>query len=436
MSLLRYLLRQPQQLPYMIRAHYPREVRAWSLMAITLGTVEGGVMGVLVKNLYQGQVPDLWLNTAVALVTGAPSLANIISFFWVTAATGRPKVNFMLRLQAACVLTPALIVFAPINPSGLLMMVCGSLGTRIFWTGVTTLRTQVWRANYPRRIMANLVGHGMTMMLLLMGITGMIIGYAVDHFTEAFRVVFAIAIAVSLVGVWTYRRTRMRNEARILRAERSMLGARNQRAGLRSMLQVLKDDPDYRRYMRLMFQFGGGNLMVIAPLILILNDRYALSQFDQMMISSSIPLIMMTFSMHIWSRMLDHRHIIHYRARQSWVFVLAFIVWSAAMFIDHRALLWAGSILYGIGMAGGVLGWNMGHHDFATPEKANQYMGLHVSLTGVRGLLAPLIGVWIYQGIEMVAPGYGRYVILLPLLLVTSGAYGFVRMSREMRARK
>ena len=86
--------------------------------------------------------------------------------------------------------------------------------------------------------------------------------------------------------------------------------------------------------------------------------------------------------------------------------------------------------------AGGVLGWNMGHHDFATPEKANQYMGLHVSLTGVRGLLAPLIGVWIYQGIEMHAPGHGRYVILLPLLLVTSGAYGFVRMSRDMRARE
>ena len=69
-------------MPFMTRASYPREMRAWSLLAMAIGAVEGGVVGVLVKNLFAGQVPDVWLNTAVGLASGAPALANILSFYF------------------------------------------------------------------------------------------------------------------------------------------------------------------------------------------------------------------------------------------------------------------------------------------------------------------------------------------------------------------
>jgi hypothetical protein len=43
--------------------------------------------------------------------------------------------------------------------------------------------------------------------------------------------------------------------------------------------------------------------------------------------------------------------------------------------------------------AGGKLGWNLGHNDFASDDQSTLYMGIHVTLTGVRGLIAPLAGV-------------------------------------------
>ena len=61
-------------------------------------------------------------------------------------------------------------------------------------------------------------------------------------------------------------------------------------------------------------------------------------------------------------------------------------------------LLWAGSVLLGVAYAGSNLGWNLGHNDFASVGRAQHYMGVHVTLTGVRGAIGPPVGILIYNG--------------------------------------
>jgi hypothetical protein len=60
-------------------------------------------------------------------------------------------------------------------------------------------------------------------------------------------------------------------------------------------------------------------------------------------------------------------------------------------------------------------------------------MAIHVTLTGVRGLLAPLVGIAIYQWLEHLEPGRGRYVLLLPLGLTLAAACTFVVLARLKR---
>jgi hypothetical protein len=50
-------------------------------------------------------------------------------------------------------------------------------------------------------------------------------------------------------------------------------------------------------------------------------------------------------------------------------------------------------------VGGGALAWNLGHLHFAPPEKAEIYMGVHVALSGARGLIAPLGGMWLWNKI-------------------------------------
>jgi hypothetical protein len=61
-------------------------------------------------------------------------------------------------------------------------------------------------------------------------------------------------------------------------------------------------------------------------------------------------------------------------------------------------------------------------------------MGVHVTLTGVRGAIGPPVGILIYQWLESWRPGSGLYSLVLPLTFVTAGAAGFSHMRRVMRA--
>jgi len=196
--------------------------------------------------------------------------------------------------------------------------------------------------------------------------------------------------------------------------------------------QILLDDTRFRRYMTCMFVFGSANLMVGAPLIIMLKDQFHLSQSKSVAIMTTIPLLLMPLSIPVWSRLLDRVNILQFRAYHSWAFVTSIAIVFTAAITMQPWLLFIAAVAKGIAFGGGVLAWNLGHHDFASIEKSSQYMGVHVTLTGIRGLLAPIIGVSLYQTLEWIRPGYGAIVFGLCLVGCMIGAIWFVRMRHDL----
>jgi len=139
------------------------------------------------------------------------------------------------------------------------------------------------------------------------------------------------------------------------------------------------------------------------------------------------------FSSRYWSRILAREHVISFRRRNRRWFTLAIALTTIAVLAGQTPLLWLSALVYGVASGGGMLGWNLGHNDFAPEERVADYLGLHVSLTGVRGLLAPLVGVWLYGLLESAAPGAGHWSLLLPLALTAAGAVSFARFDRDFR---
>jgi hypothetical protein len=132
--------------------------------------------------------------------------------------------------------------------------------------------------------------------------------------------------------------------------------------------------------------------------------------------------------------MFDQGHVIEYRSRQCWSLVVAVVLMSLGVATRAQWLLWPGSVAMGLSMAGANLGWNLGHNDFASLGRAQHYMGVHVTLTGVRGLIAPSLGMLCYQFLDTMRPGLGIVALLLPLGMVVAGAIGFVSMRDDRRA--
>ncbi len=61
-------------------------------------------------------------------------------------------------------------------------------------------------------------------------------------------------------------------------------------------------------------------------------------------------------------------------------------------------------------------------------------MALHVTLTGLRGLIAPTGAVLVYHALKQWLPGFETLSMLLPVALITLGAVQFTTMRRAFLA--
>jgi len=416
-------------LPPESRSHYKRELLAWAFLPMMMGAIEGGVVGVLTKRLFDGYVDAVLLDWAVAALAAAQGFANISSFIWAGISHGKHKIRFLTLLKVAAVFMIGAVAFVPRTPVGLVMLLVCVVGTRICWTGVVTLRSTVWQANYPRTYRAAVAGRIATLQAIVLAGVGLGIGKVMDYNEEAFRWIYPVAASFGIIGAWIYSKMRVTGHRAILIDERSRpeMGT----ALPWKSISLLKEDKPFAKYMACQFMFGMGNLMITAPLIVVLANQFSFDYLGEILIVSTIPIILMPVSIPIWSKLLSRMHVIKFRSIHSWVFVLSSICFGLSVLLGSTVGLWIAAAIRGVGFGGGVLAWNLGHHDFAPLEQSGRYMGLHVTLTGIRGLIAPAVGMGFYSLLQGMGETTGGGVFLLGAAISAVGGVGFIVLSRS-----
>jgi len=425
-----YLSFHPSSVSALARHNYRRELVSTMFFPVALGAVEGSVVGVIVKNAYAGVVPPLWLNYAVGLVVAAPEFANLTSFLWAAVGHGRRKVALINALQGIAILMVWVMAAAPRTVAGLVMLAAAMVVGRIAISGVLTLRTVVWRANYGRSERARATGKFATIQVLVLAGAALAVGAGRDSSDAVLRGLLVAAGLIGAVGVAAYHGIRVRHERRQLRAERA--DHVHQRPGLSpmSILRTLRADPAYARFMLAMFIFGSGNLMVTAPLVIVLRDQFKLGSLWSVAIISGIPYMVMPWVIPLWARLMSAHHVAGFRARHSWAFVAGQTAVFVGAAMHSLPVLFVAAAIQGIAGAGGAIAWNLGHLDYAPPHRATEYMGVHVTLNGLRGILAPLAAVKIYTWVDARWPGQGFWVFGISVMLCVVGAVMFVSLSR------
>jgi hypothetical protein len=136
----------------------------------------------------------------------------------------------------------------------------------------------------------------------------------------------------------------------------------------------------------------------------------------------------------LWARFLDRHRVLAFRARHARVTMAAVILFGSSVMLEWPWLLVPAAILLGVSTAAGSLGWTLAHNEFAPRGEETRYMALHVTLTGMRGLLAPPATMGAYHLLEYAHAGAGPGALGIPLALVASGAWRFHRMRRSQAA--
>ena len=445
----------------MVRASYRHELRSALTYPLAASLAEGAFTGVVATKFFHAK-PLL-----IAIITAAPMFGNIMAMVWSQLAQGRRRVPFVNFLQGGVVLVigcSALTAF--VKDAGwetlagwlFAMMI---IMARLLAAGIVTIRSAIWRMNYPKHVRGQIISRISIVATAVFTLTTFFGSKWMDQNPRIFIYLYPGAAMLGAIGIWQFSKIRVRHEGQIMRreqllytprpesiaqtAESNVLNFQPRPNGLgRGLLtffaeakQILKEDKAFRTYQRWQFLSGFSFMLYGPSLIYMISKELTDQNRDYLLATILIQIIPLVVSLpfsQIWAPLFDRVHITVFRvyqgtasvAGQATLFVGA-LVGMRTEHIPHALWIIAlGQFFIGISNAGGNLAWSLGHNDFAPPEKSATYMGVHVMLTGLRGCLAPFIGVALYN-----LPYVGRNVFGLATVLCFISLLGYWRMAQH-----
>jgi MFS family permease len=414
-----------------VQKSFRREQLSELTLPLATSLMEGGFVAVVAAKAFD---VEPWV---IAVISAAPMFGNLSSFFWTRIATGRSKIPMVVALQTLVLLCVAAIAVSPRSHAGAWILLTSVILCRVLITGIITVRSVAWSLNYDRALRARATGRLQAITSLTVVLTTSLAGLVLDAHPENFRWIYLAGAVFGGVGVWLFRGVLVRGEKRHRVLERRGTQDGHRRDGF---FEVLRKDTLYARYQLHQFISGTANMMLEPPLVYLVSKQLGASYVVSIGIVLLIPFTLNLATMPLWARYLDKVHVTEFRARQNagWVVGVLIMFWGAWTF----SLWWLalGRIITGIVNGGGNLAWQLGHNDFAPRDQIATYMGIHVTLTGVRGAFAPFLGMALYlgwdaQGYVPGATGLSAWVFLLSALMGVVAWRGFANLCRDVRLR-
>ncbi len=398
----------------------------WSETALPVASVllEGGVVGVIAGKVYAVSPATL------ALITATPMFANITSLFWNRITLGRAKVMTAVLLQMVVIACVLCVALTSASEAAVSFLIASMLLSRVVIAGIITVRSVIWSLNYARHQRAKATGQLQMIGSVITVLVSFSIGPILDASPQSLGWIYAVGTLFGSVGIVIFSRIQVVGEAQQLQQERE---DQSQRFFFKPALEILRGDYAYRKYQTCMFAAGFGNMLIEAPLIFYVTRELSASYTLSLALTMVIPFAVSLISLPIWASYLDRVHVARFRARQSVIWVLAQIVTFLGAMLGSITGLVLGRFIMGIARGGGSLAWQLGHNDFAPKEQLSAYMSLHVTLTGIRGAIAPFIGMLLYAGTAG-WDGMGVYVFALAAMLSAWAGFGFNSLHRQMRS--
>ena len=427
-----------ERVPYMARRNYLIEVRHMLLWGMFAGMFEGSVSSIVVAKTFNA---GPWLIT---IVMATPMFANLLGLVWGQVATGRRKRPLFMALAGATTLVIGSVALAPANEIGGWVFAGQVALARVLLSGCMTVRSGLWKCNYPvarrGRIAARL--QLVRFSLAIATVTAASILFDLSPMTYVYA--YPAAALIGAAAVLTLQRMHVRGEKAELaamnrsRAAKDELSPRGLLGPLRGAIDIIREDRDFRRYLLAMALLGSANIMVMPIMTIIVTKQLRLSYYYSGNILEILPRLLMMGSLMLWAGLFDSVGVVRFRVRNGFAWCgSAFFGGLAALVIvldpDFDSLAaFTGAVSFvalsrlceGLGKGGGAIAWNLGHLHFAKSAKAELYMGTHVFLTGLRGLVMPFLGTFLYLR-------YGPVAFAVALFLAISGLLTFASLARR-----
>jgi type IV secretory pathway TrbD component len=426
-------------LPRLTRHNYVSEYRQMSLWGLVAAVVEGNMVSVVASKTFAAS------ELLTTVIWATPVFMNVLNVAWGSFLRGRPRKQAFIVLSTCAFALTASVGFtsADWHPWGGWVFALQIALTHFFLSGLINLRTTIWNVNYPRSHRARIASRLQTVRMLMA--SGAMVGVSLlyDAFPSAYRWVYPCAGVIGVISLIPYSRLRMRGE----RAEMQRMRAHFDRtigaaakphqtwlAGVREVADILRTDKLFARYMLAQFILGAANFFTEPILVNFMTKELDFTYFQSLSLLQFVPQIMLFASISIWAVYFDRIGVLRFRIYNSFAWACAYVAIAIGLLLyaiagpQWAAVAWVFIVLSriskGLGMGGGAIAWNLGHLHFARPHQTELYMGIHVGLTGLRGLLMPIVGYVCFTWM-------GMYAIIIPVVFAIVSHAMFRRLARQ-----
>ncbi len=403
--------------PPMLRRIVPKASRHTFRYDYISGLLEGVYFGAVLMAAFVAKGPLDATAFEITMMITAATAGLLFSVYWAHLMEGKPKVPFVTwpggigrGLLIGCALVSSSVPFTVLISISLLIVQM-----------IIPAKSAVWRANYPTATRARIVGIIRSSIILVASLTMLAIGRLAITWPASYRILYPFAGICGIASAIVFSRIKV--------SEGKSLGpwARN-RFSLARLAKVLRRDRPYAQFMSAVFIFGFANLMTVPLLVLVVDDDLEATTFEAS-VMMSIGLGMVIVFTPFLGRVVDRRNPASARA-------LFTIIWSFSPLLVFLArdmsLVYVSQAVQGFAMGGSALIWLLGAMYFARTEDVPKYQGIHATLTGIRGLIAPSVALLLARWF-----GSNQKVFLVSWVMMIAAAvwFHFQGQAEEKRQR-
>ncbi len=358
-------------------------------------------------------------NWQITVINSLLTFGLLFSIFWSNLMQGRSKRPYLLTaaVSSRLILLAFVIIYTP-GPVILLAFIA-TVGSSITIPALSS----IYQANYDSAYRARFFGYATSVAGLVMAVVTYLAGLALDYNEQLYRLIFPLAGLVGFAGFWQYMRIRIRSHPQ--RARNQPVPLTFQAvvlAPLADTLHILKTDRAYRHF-QINFMLYGFGFIMTATLIPIFLVDYIGANYSQIAGARSVlfPLILMTLS-PLYGRFIDKSN--PFLVGSIFFGLLAFypLILSVS---TSMSMVYGAFVIFGIAMCGVNIIWSLGGIYFAGAQDSARYMGVHVALTGIRGLIAPFLAYAVMSATSI------RTAFLLAAAFLLTGSLRMWQMYRQ-----
>ncbi len=312
--------------------------------------------------------------------------AHLMGVFFSRAISRGNKTDWVVWPMVISSLIYALFVFAGKDTGYVFAAVM--IGSQILRAPMISAQAAIFRANYPPEVRSYALAVPMAFQMAFNALYALGAGIMFDVSEKWVVPYLLLSGAVGVIGGWSFAKVRCRETFN--GAESIPINNLGYFDNLKGQVgELFSNRPFFRFQLAWMF-FGSGSVAISAVLPFYLKGEFQATHQQATAVINTIPMLTIALTLPYWGRMLDRSNPLVMRLLTSSLWSLTPLLLYYAVSIEH---VYAAQLIQGVVVSGSTLIWWLGVNYFARSGEVANLMALHQSLTGLRGVFTPFIGI-------------------------------------------